>query len=62
MVWTVPGHLDGADMSGSGAAWYDSAQAWSRSKGISDGSNPNGSVTRSEAAAILMRFCENMAQ
>lgn len=56
MVWTVLGRLDGADVSGSGGAWYGGAQTWSKSKGISDGSNPNGSVTREELVTMLWRY------
>ena len=56
MVWTVLGRLDGADVSGGISAWYEKAQEWSRAKGISDGSNPNGSVTREELATMLWRY------
>ena len=54
MIWTILGRLDGETITG--ATWADDAQAWSVKAGISDGTNPNGNVTREQLAAMLYRF------
>lgn len=56
MIWTVLGRMDGADVSSASGAWYAGAQAWSVEKGISDGANPNGSITRQELVTMLWRY------
>lgn len=55
MVWTVLGRMAGADVDGSGSEWYAKAQAWAAASGVSDGTNPNGGVTRQELAVMLWR-------
>lgn len=59
MVWTVLGRLSGADVSGTGSGWYAKAQAWAISAGVSDGTNPNGSITREELVTMLWRYAGN---
>ncbi|MDE7242884.1 MAG: S-layer homology domain-containing protein, partial [Oscillospiraceae bacterium] len=53
---------DGASVSG----WASGAMQWAVSAGLLEGSggnlNPNGTATRAEVAAILMRFCENVVK
>ena len=39
-------------------AWYDEAQSWAVSSGISDGTQPAASVTREQFATMLYRFAE----
>ena len=56
MIWTVLGRMDGADVSSASGAWYTGAQAWSVEKGVSDGTNPNGSITRQELVTMLWRY------
>lgn len=55
MVWTVLARMDGADTSGSGAEWYKKAQSWAQGKGISDGTEPNGYITREQFVTMLWR-------
>lgn len=55
MVWTVLGRMAGADVDGSGGEWYAKARDWAAASGISDGSNPNGGITRQELAVMLWR-------
>ena len=55
MVWTVLARLDGQDTSG-GANWYAQAQTWATANGISDGTMPQGDVTREQLVAILYRY------
>lgn len=59
MLWTVLGRLDGADVSGTGNNWYASAQIWVAGKGISDGFNPGGSITREQLVTMLWRYVDN---
>ena len=53
-LWTILARKDGADLTG-GATWYEKAQAWSKLHGISDGTNPNGTITRAQMVAMLWR-------
>ena len=55
MVWTILGRMSGAELSG-GEVWYAPAQAWAVSSGVSDGSDPDGKITREQLAAMLYRF------
>ena len=55
MVWTVLARMAGEDTDG-GATWYAKAQAWAMETGVSDGTNPMGSITREQLAAMLYRF------
>lgn len=55
MLWTVLSRLDGAAVS-SGEEWYTGAQAWSVARGISDGMDPNGNITREQLVTMLWRF------
>lgn len=56
MVWTVLGRLSGQEFDGTGANWYVEAQNWAIANGISDGTNPNGAITREELVTMLWRF------
>lgn len=55
MVWTVLARMAGEDTDG-GATWYSKAQAWAMETGVSDGTNPTGSITREQLAAMLYRY------
>ena len=52
MLMTVIARLNGADTSGDALA---KGMAWAVENGISDGSNPKGSITREQIAAMLYR-------
>lgn len=56
MVWTVLGRMAGQEFNGTGANWYADAQAWAIAAGVSDGTNPNGAITREELVTMLWRF------
>lgn len=60
MLMTVLARFDGQDTTG-GAVWYEKAMAWARENGISDGSNPNGSITREQLATMLWRYAGSPA-
>ena len=53
-VWTVLARMNGIDING-GSTWYEKAQKWVISMGISDGSNPEKIVSRQEVITMLYR-------
>ena len=53
MLMTVLARLDG--VSASGASSYEQGAAWAIAQGISDGRNPDSTVTREQFAAMLHR-------
>lgn len=55
MIWTILARMDGVRTNGNGL-WYEKAQAWAIENGISDGSDPNGLITREQFAAMLYRY------
>lgn len=55
MLMTVLARFDGQDTTG-GAVWYEKAMEWARENGISDGSDPDGSITREQLATMLWRY------
>lgn len=57
MVWTVLARLEGL-ATGGGVNWYAAGQQWAMENGISDGTNPNGKVTREQMAAMLYRYAQ----
>lgn len=55
MLMTVLARFDGEDTAG-GSVWYEKGMAWAVANGVSDGSNPNGSITREQFATMLWRY------
>ena len=55
MLMTVLARLDGADTTG-GDTWYEKGVDWAVASGVSDGSNPNGNITREQLAVMLWRY------
>lgn len=60
MLMTVLARFEGQDLSG-GSTWYEKAMTWARDNGISDGSNPNRSISREQLAAMLYRYAGSPA-
>ena len=55
MLWTVLGRLDGGEkLYGEGV--YESAREWAMNAGITDGTNPDGEITREQVVTILWRY------
>ena len=52
MLWVVLANLEQASLS-AGQYWYSGAQSWAVQTGISDGSDPNGAITREQLALML---------
>ena len=53
-LWTILARQNDADLTG-GANWYEKAQAWSKASGISDGTDPDGTITRAQMVTMLWR-------
>ena len=57
MVNTVLARLAGVDTTPkAGQKWYEVGTEWAKANGISDGTNPEASVTREQLATLLYRF------
>ena len=54
MVWAILARVDGETVTG--AAWATDARAWAMAEGVSDGTDPNGLVTREQFATMLYRY------
>ena len=58
MVNTVLARLAGIDTTPeNGQKWYEVGTEWAKANGITDGTNPEASVTREQLATLLYRFC-----
>ena len=55
MIWTILARASGVDTEG-GATWYAKAQEWAVTKGVSDGEDPMGNVTREQLVTMLWRL------
>lgn len=55
MFWTVLARMDGRVVDG-GTPWYAKAQAWALDSGVSDGTDPNGTITREQFVTMLWRY------
>ena len=53
-LWTILARQNDADLTG-GSIWYEKAQNWAKEKGISDGTNPNGTINRAQVVTMLWR-------
>ena len=54
MVWAILARIDGETVTGE--AWSTDARAWAMAEGVSDGTDPNGLVTREQFATMLYRY------
>lgn len=55
MIWTILARMSGVNTASSGE-WYAVAQQWAKANGVSDGTMPNGTITREQLAAMLYRY------
>lgn len=56
MLMVVLARLDGVNVETSGKNWYDEGLKWAVGQGLSDGSDPDGSITREQIATMLYRY------
>lgn len=59
-LWTILARQNDADLNG-GNTWYEKAQLWSKNKGISDGTEPNGTINRAQMVTMLWRAMDQPA-
>lgn len=57
-IWTILARMDGVDTKVNVGDWYAIARQWSINSGVSDGTDPNGQITREQLAAMLYRFAQ----
>ncbi|MEG0442040.1 MAG: S-layer homology domain-containing protein, partial [Oscillospiraceae bacterium] len=63
MLWTVLYRMAGSpNQTETPANWYADAQAWAIAEKISDGTNPDGNITREQLATILWRYAQSKKQ
>lgn len=55
MIWTVLARMDDTTLAVTDP-WYKSAQNWAVNNQVSDGTTPDGSVTREQLVTMLWRF------
>lgn len=55
MIWTVLARLSGLDTTG-GESWYERGRIWAMNRGITDGTVPQGDITREQLVTMLWRF------
>ncbi len=55
MIMTMLARLNGVNTDG-GSVWYEKGMQWAVAQGVSDGSNPNGAVTREQLVTMLYRY------
>lgn len=55
MVWTILARAEGVD-TGSGTSWYAAAHSCAAAKGVSDGEQPGGAITREQLVTMLYRL------
>ena len=55
MLMTILARMDGVDTTGSDP-WYAKGMEWTVAEGISDGTNPEATITREQLAVMLYRY------
>ena len=53
-LWTILARQNDANLNG-GNTWFENAQSWAKTKGISDGANPNAAINRAQMVTMLWR-------
>lgn len=59
MIWAILARLSGVDTTPVSGPWYSVAQEWAMNSGVSDGTNPNGAITREQLVTMLYRYAES---
>ena len=60
MLMTVLARFDGQNTTG-GSVWYEKGMEWAKENGVSDGTDPDGSITREQLATMLWRYAGSPA-
>ena len=53
-LWTILARQNDANLNG-GATWFEKAQNGAKTKGVSDGANPNAAINRAQMVTMLWR-------
>jgi len=56
MLFTVLHRMSGTIPEQAAEPWYSAGMAWAKTAGISDATNPNGSITREQLVTMLYRY------
>lgn len=60
MLWTVLSRMDGyTGTTAPDTPWYQAGRDWAIKNGISDGTNPDGNITREQFATMLRNFAKH---
>ena len=60
MLWTVLSRMDGYTVTAApDTPWYQAGRDWAIKNGISDGTNPDGNITREQFATMLRNFAKH---
>ena len=57
MVWTTLARMEGVSTAGSDP-WYLTGQKWAIASGVSDGTDPDGNITREQLVTMLYRYVQ----
>ena len=57
-IWTILARFSGVDTTVVSGEWYAVARQWAMENGVSDGTNPNGIITREQLATMLYRYAQ----
>lgn len=60
MIMTMLARMNGVNTDG-GSVWYEKGMLWAVGQGISDGTNPEGVVTREQLVTMLYRYMDSPA-
>ena len=60
MTWTMLARIAGQDTRRS-STWYEVGRTWAMAQGITDGTDPLGTITREQLAAMLYRYAGSPA-
>ena len=60
MLMTILARMDGVDTTG-GDSWYAKGMDWAVAQGVSDGTDPEGVITREQLAVMLYRYAGSPA-
>ena len=55
MIWTILARMNNVKANGTGSLWYEKGLLWAKERGVTDGTDPMGDITREQLATMLWR-------
>lgn len=55
MIWTILARMNNVKANGTGSLWYEKGLLWAKERGVTDGTDPMGDITREQLATTLWR-------